>query len=329
MKLSKVKNIFLKQFTIFYLSIMINLICNSLTLFSQENEGLSNYTQIQSNALSQVKENTLAFIDDEDDEFEKMFKDTILPTDTIKIADYMPRDKRNLYRYGITGNSTFNLHNSSFSELDPTLYPNCCSEFKSGYGLGVNLGIFYSHFITEIISFEYSANLSYYDATLRETEIKQIEIDKSITNAEILHQLESSLRYAEFNFKIKLDFINNSRIYAGLFASTPIVSSFSQFERLEKPENRGTFENGLRIRNQYSGDIPNINKLFYGFLVGIEYDFYLNKKKSYAMTPQVTIGQSFNSLISTNNWLVSFLRFGFAFSYNSYNEFDSPLAPTN
>ena len=249
-------------------------------------------------------------------------------TDIINIKDYVPPEKFNLSRIGIIGNSTFNLHTSSFKELDPNKFTNCCTEFTSGNGLGINLGIFYSHQVTKIISFEYSLGLNYFDATLKETENKVIEIDNVLQNAEILHQLETSLRYVQFDYKVKLDIVNNTRFVGGLLAAMPIITEMNHFEQLIIPENRGSFENGRRIRNEYKGDIPNTNKILFGITAGLEYDFYLNKKKTYAMTPQFIIGQTFNSIINTNPWNVTFFRFGFAFSHNSYNDFDSPLAPT-
>lgn len=250
-----------------------------------------------------------------------------LASDSIDIKDYVPQDKMNTSRIGIIGNSTFNLHTSSFKELDPLKFTNCCTEFQSGYGLGVNLGIFYNHNVTDLIIFEYSIGLNYFDATLKETENKIIEIDNNLQEAEILHQLETSLRYIEFDYKIKMNVIPNTRITGGLFAAVPILAEMNHFEQLIKPDNRGSFENGRRIRNEYKGSIPNTNTILYGFSAGIEYDFYLNKKKTYAITPQFIVGQSLNSFINFDDWVVTFFRFGFAFSFNTYNEFDSPLEP--
>lgn len=243
--------------------------------------------------------------------------------------DYIPQENRSLYTFGIIGNSTFNLQNAFFTELDPLKYPNCCKDFSTGYGLGVNLGTFYRHYISDKISFEYALSLSYYDATLKANETKLVEIDGKVEQSEILHQLESSLRYLEFAYKVKYDFLRGARANFSIFAATPLLADFYQFEALVKPENRGHFENNLRIRNVYSDPIPNLKPIIWGITFGAEYDFFLNKKQTYALSPQVNFGKTMSSLIHTNKWLLSFFRFGFIFSYNSYKTLDSPLEPVN
>lgn len=242
------------------------------------------------------------------------------------LAGYVPPDKRTEYSYGIIASSIFNIHNSSFTQLSND-YPNCCQEFKSGYGLGINLGGFYRHQINKYLSFEYSLSIIYFDANLRELENKDLELDGVVSKAKIQHNLEVSLRNIIFEYNVKLDLLNNFRLAGGVFGATPILTEFTQNEKLIEPNNRGTFENGRRIRNEYFGDVPNLTSFLYGVNFGIEYDFFLNKTKSYAMTPRFSISQTFNSYITTDNWVGTFFRFGFSFSYNKYLEFDTPLAP--
>lgn len=243
------------------------------------------------------------------------------------LSGYVPIDKRTDYAYGVIASSIFNIHNSSFTQLSND-YPNCCEEFKSGYGLGINLGGFYRHDINKYISFEYSLSIIYFDAHLRELENKDVELDGTVQNATIQHNLEVSMRDIMFEYNVKLNLLNNFRLAGGVFASTPILTEFIQNEKLIEPNNRGTFENGRRIRNEYSGNLPNLTRFLYGVNFGIEYDFFLNKTKSYAMTPRFSISQTFNSYITTDNWVGTFIRFGFSFSYNHYLDSDNPLAPS-
>jgi len=243
------------------------------------------------------------------------------------LSGYVPPDKRTDYAYGVIASSIFNIHNSSFTQLSEE-YPNCCQEFKSGYGLGINLGGFYRHQLNKYISFEYSLSIIYFDANLRELENKDVELDGIVNNATIQHNLEVSFRDIMFEYNVKLDLLNNFRVTGGVFGATPIFTEFIQNEKLIEPNNRGTFENGRRIRNEYAGNIPNLTRFLYGVNFGIEYDFFLNKSKSYAMTPKFSVSQTFNSYITTDNWVGTFIRFGFSFSYNKYLEFDTPLAPS-
>jgi hypothetical protein len=166
-----------------------------------------------------------------------------------------------------------------------------------------------------------------YSGLLKAGTTENIIIDDSLVYAETEHSIDASLYSMSieplFNYKI----VKNLSILAGLNAGVVFKKSFNQKETLIQPSDRGAFENGLRIRNEVSGEIPDVSNVSLFFDFGLSYDFPLNRFDSYIISPEFIYSYGLNNITNSTPWTVNVLRFGLSLKYRPLPEYSSPLKP--
>lgn len=224
-------------------------------------------------------------------------------------------------KIGIFGHYNINAFNSSFSQLPGV--PNCCTEFTGGSGSGFSVGAlaeypfqrFFQFDGTEKFSFSLRALFSSIDGRIRASENTTVIVDGVSQAGAFDHLLDSKLNYFSIEPGIRYNVIDKLGLFGGFNVGFGILSKYSQREELTHPADRGTFIDGRRIRNEYSGNIPNASTIQAGLKIGAGYDLPLNKKEWLFISPEVFYNYNFTKVVSGLNWNIHTISLGIAVKY--------------
>lgn len=226
------------------------------------------------------------------------------------------------YSAGIFGSTSLNSHTTDFKQL--VGIPNCCNGFKSGSAIGLNLSFVYQLPINEQLELDIRPTLLNLNGDLISTQ--QIPIDDD-ENAVTEHLISTEISSIGLDVGLNYYFLEKIHLKSSLSYSYIYSGRYNQEERLIKPSNYGTFENGLRIRNEQEGEIPELNSSFYSINLGIGYTLELNKKGSYLLIPEFGIRFGLND-INSQSWKVNQITIGVALLYNKSSKgLNNPIIP--
>ena len=96
-----------------------------------------------------------------------------------------------------------------------------------------------------------------------------------------------------------------------------LSGSYDQREVLVKPEEVGVFENSRRTRNEFTGDIPDLNRLLVSAHIGLGYDLPLNSHGTLLATPELQYSRGFSPILKDSSWSVDQLRVGVAITFGA------------
>ena len=217
-------------------------------------------------------------------------------------------DGRDRYtNYVLFGGAAVNLniHTSDFSSFPAC--PSCAEEFNGGYGIAPQF-TFGGMYLPESKLFGrewrvgMSLNYSNLSATMiREEFIGYVIYDDSYTEGKSEFTLDgdiSALLFAPF-ISIQPAEIIPLRIDLGLEAGFYLNSTFSHKESLLSPEG-ATYENYKRVRQEFSGEIPDVNSLYLSGRIGLSYEVY--SFDDLVLVANLNYAQGFNDFTQAVDW---------------------------
>ena len=237
----------------------------------------------------------------------------------------MRDDRYRLNSFGVTINYLTTKHFTDFSQLPGV--PSCCPKYVNGDGNGWELGLLYKEYLSNSVSLSPSFSLIFGNGMFKSDEEKTIIIGNSPENALIEHSLFTDFISLFFDLSFNYNLFHNLELFTSASLIYITDAKFEQKETLIKPENRGTFENGKRTRNEISGKITDINKFNYFLRVGINYELPLNKTKSITILPGGAISASLRNLLKDESWTIIHISLGFTILFNNYTEYSTPIDP--
>ncbi len=244
----------------------------------------------------------------------------------INISAIYSQDRINVpHSYGISSNYEIISFSSDFDSIPG--FANCCPEYKSGNGFGFNAGLYYSFRLFKLFRIGSNLKLGVFSGEYNVPDTNSIIIDNSMATAEIEHKLNANFLRLSFEPFMELMITRRLSITGGIGINYLLSKKFEQSEILVKPENRGTFENGRRIRNERNGTINESNNILYSFFTGLSYEFPVNKSGTLFLVPGIYYSSQLNSILKYNDWMVSSLSFGLSLRYSSRADYSSPLIP--
>ena len=218
-------------------------------------------------------------------------------------------------RFGLLLGYGLNFHHTDFKELPG--YPTCCNTFKSGFGHGINFGGLVQFRLNEDWYIGSQLLLSNLNGFLKHNNAEPITIEGILQTAKIDNKLDISINtlvvspYVGYTInKISEDF----QIIGSLNLGFITKANFTQYEELVSPS-VGTFENGFRIRNNVTAELPDQNILF-GFGLGGQYDLPLNKTNNWRLTPEFKYNFWITPPVKSLSWLTSQISLGVSIRYN-------------
>lgn len=244
---------------------------------------------------------------------------------SVQISSSQPYYKKSDYYFGASLGLDFVQHNTEFKEL-PNV-PNCCNNFDGGNGTGLNISFLAQKRLFSYNYFLLKLGLSSFSGNLNAQQNDYIILDNKLFNAIIEHRIHTSFQYLYIEPSYRYLTYKGFSINLGLQLGLLTKKTFEQAEYLIQPENRGVFNNGKRVRNEYSGDIQDTRSILASLVFGAEYEFKLDEFSMNSLAPYVTFNYGLNSLFADRKWNINYLSIGINFRYNPFVETSSPLEP--
>lgn len=222
-------------------------------------------------------------------------------------------------RYGVYFHFNRNLHTANFKGL-PDI-PSCCPTYTDGTGSGLTYGVLYEHPFLDSFFWIIRAGYSSGDALLTADEPTTVRFNGQPVQGIFRHTIATQLS----NWGVEPLFgympFDGLLMMGGVRLGYVTEKSFEQKETIVEPANGGTFENGKRTRNEFSGDIPGISSFSGSLLFGAGYEIPLNRKGTLLASPEIFYAYGLTPVVSDLTWSINTLRIGIALKY-------SPLVDT-
>ncbi len=213
---------------------------------------------------------------------------------------------------GIWGDVEANWHHADFTQLPGV--PNCCPDFQSGSGTGPAFGLFGQRNLPNNLQLALRAGYFSWSGTLQAVQHTTVNVSDIPTPADIEHTIEGGLGSIGIEPMLQWRHASGAILGIGLNAGIMVHHAFHQYETLQQPST-GTFENGLRVRNDTSGVIPQVS-LFSAAAVGmLSYELPMNATRTLLLMPSVSYAFGFTRIVSGTAWRVDALRAGVALLY--------------
>ncbi len=260
----------------------------------------------------------------------------LIMTSVLAIAQpNTPSADEPLPRYGIAGHAGLNFHSADFRALPG--FPNCCQQFESGSGFGWDLGLLYEFPFSAQWWLGLRGGYSSQGATLRASEPTTVilfnrdprtdSLVASPVSGEFEHSIAASIGTIGLEPMIGFRPIERLSIYAGGRIGFLMQRAFDQKEEIVQPEDRGTFENGQRVRNVFSGDIPEASTIEGALVFGAGMEFPLNREGTVLLAPEVFATIGLTNLQSDSAWRANSLRLGAALKFAPKPVAEQPPPP--
>ncbi len=225
------------------------------------------------------------------------------------------------YKIGLFGHINYNNYNSNFTKL-PDI-PNCCPKFTTGGGFGYKIGLLFE---TDKSFWSLRSGLNNLSGGFIYTEKTNVIPNGTSVEGEFEHTIDADLNAIFLQPFFNLYINDNLLINLGVDFSYLITTEFSQKEQISKPVGQGTFLDSLgndtysRIRNQFSGKIPDANDILFSLTFGISYNLPMNKSNSLWLSPEAYFSYGINNVVKSIDWNINTFSLGLAIKYKKPSE---------
>ncbi|MFM2133020.1 MAG: hypothetical protein RL156_301 [Bacteroidota bacterium] len=206
-------------------------------------------------------------------------------------------------------------YNRNVFKADFPYFPNqisCNQSYKNGTGHGVAIGLLADYPFTPV--FSAGARLGY--ATLGGTLTTNSIIGYSASvgsnqqtpdQVETQYALEASIGALTFEPMMNMTLFGKVRVSAGLRAAFLLSSTYTESERLIRPDYAFFMPDSTRVRSERSGLIPNVQALQAAATGSVAVDIPVSSK--IIIAPELRYQLALNAL-SDVDWSVSTIQFG-------------------
>lgn len=255
----------------------------------------------------------------------------VILTFSLNFEFIYAQQKNTGLEFGLGFAPNFNFHNSSFTHFEG--YPNCCSEFSSGFGIGYSLNTFIGYFPkSKIIDKQWGFKIVLSYDNLSGTLITKdffanIIVGNDLRKGISEHKLVTDLKIISFEPEllislfenIPLDFNLGFRL--GFFSKT----NFEYSERLLSPEG-AAFENYSTVRNITTGDIPDISHMNIALSVGANYK--LLEFANFKVSTDLRFYYNLSNIVKNLDWKANNLKLGLNIAYSIPKANSKPPIPS-
>jgi outer membrane protein OmpA-like peptidoglycan-associated protein len=220
-------------------------------------------------------------------------------------------------RYGIFAGYNFNFHSAGFSNLPGV--SNCCPQFESGSGNGMAFGVLFESPINDEFLIGFKAGYFDRSGLLEKEQPTVVSVDQQDVDGFFTHTIDASISTLTFEPLVSYRVKNGFFVHAGASAGIFMGATYDQKEEITQPSDRGVFkENGLRTRNESSGDLPEASAFQMGLTAGMSYEFPLNPERTIMLAPELFYTFGITDQVQERDWKVSSLRAGVAVKYTPF-----------
>lgn len=224
-------------------------------------------------------------------------------------VEYLQGPLQTRLNYGALGAVGLNWHSADFKGLEGV--KSCCPGYESGTGLNFGGGLFVNFPIGD--NLELSTRLGYVNLSgiiSREESTTILGQNATSANGIFEHSIDAKLASANLQALLSYRLTDQVRLSGGLRIGTFITKDYSQKEEILEPSNALFLENNRRLRNEFSGEIPNASALETALQLGGSFDLPMNSDHTLFLVPEVMAGYNFSSFIQNFGWNVITLNAG-------------------
>lgn len=216
--------------------------------------------------------------------------------------------------YGVFIGNSWNNHIADFQKL-PGI-PNCCTGFRSGTGNGHSAGIFMEIPLPLALFAGMRVTFVGLSGWLKEKEYTWVRLQNDTVLGAFEHNLKVQYSTLGLEPNLRWNLFLGASIIVGARIAFPVEKKFQQWELLVEPADRGVFvDTQTRLRNDYSGSIPEAKSVQTDINLGFEYNFPLDKSNSLLLSPFVTYRFGLTNVANPLNWKINSLQLQLALRY--------------
>lgn len=220
--------------------------------------------------------------------------------------------------YGVFGGLNLNFHTANFQSFNGV--PSCCQGFENGSGIGLVAGLFYNIPFSEDIDLSLRAKFSQLGGQLSRIEnILLSDPNGNSIEGQFEHSFDASLSSIGLEPLIEFKLNNEFRIRGGFRVGFLQQTSLNRHDERILSPNTGTFVdedgNQTRIRNEYSGDIPDASSIEAAVVAGLSYDLPLNESYTLFLVPQIDFNVGLTSFVPDFSWQSNTINAGIGVRY--------------
>ena len=209
---------------------------------------------------------------------------------------------------GLSVNYGLSFHTANFRKY-PNV-PSCCPNYTGGTGSSLSLGpIFYFDIDNEIVA---GLKLNYNRVTsfMKESQSINLIIDGKSEDGTFDYNFNSVLHLITLEPSAGYKINEQFTAFGGLNIGYLVSGEFDNYEKLIKPGNRGTFNNGRRIRNDSIGKMSDLNHIQAGLKLGLSYRLPLDKYSDWSLLPEINYSMYFTNVAKEIDWNINTINFG-------------------
>jgi outer membrane protein OmpA-like peptidoglycan-associated protein len=215
-------------------------------------------------------------------------------------------------RYGAYGDVNFNGYNADFRKLPGV--PNCCSRFTEGSGTASAFGFLDEFPVSNDMVFGLRAGYAAMNATFRASEFSVILANGSSVPALFEHTIEARPATVGLTPMIGYHVTEKLMAHAGTEVGFMVGRDYHQYEKMVEPYS-GTFSNGTRTRNDYSGSLPDAQPIQAALVFGTSYDIPVNSSGSIIAAPEAFYTVGLTTMVKGLSWHNNSARLGLSVKY--------------
>ncbi|TAL70001.1 MAG: hypothetical protein EPN82_05135 [Bacteroidetes bacterium] len=235
-----------------------------------------------------------------------------LVTDT-SASEFFSKSEIGLsFNYGIAN------HIANFQKYPDV--PSCCPNYTGGSGSSLSIGPIFKFDIDNNIEADIKLNYNRISGFMKESQSINLIIDGKSQEGLFDYNFNSILNLITLEPSAGYRFSNNFRTYAGLNLGYLFTGNFDNYEKLIKPENRGTFDNGRRLRNDTVGKMSYLNPIQMGIKLGLSYRLPLDKYSDWSLTPELNYIFYFTNVATETDWNINPLNLGLSLTSGIFKE---------
>ncbi len=224
----------------------------------------------------------------------------------------------NLFSVGFAIDAAVTMHNGNFTL---PYAPTCCPAYTTSTTIGPSLSGFIRNEFSKPL--RVSLRMTYAPYYANFSTDQGILVTNS-TPGTVRYSLDVKMVFIGAEVLADIRIVNPIRLMLGGSAGAMTQASYSQKEDLIVP-GVGTFENGLRVRNQTTNaDLQQLSSSVVGVVGGVGFDIPMTVNHSVMLTPEVLYTIGLTNIVEGVSWKADQLRVGVGIGF-ALNAPDPPL----
>ena len=226
----------------------------------------------------------------------------IAASSTSRAQDTIPSPQEYSHSsFGIRGGANLELLNSSFTEVPGC--PQCSPVITKGTGLRGSVLGYYAYHPSNAVALSLGLGYSAVSATMSQDEATFLSIDGVSSPATINHSVDATLNRLALVPSVGYEILSHLSLNIGSELGYLLNPTFASRERLAQPSDRGFFmDTRTRTRDEYSGPLPNANRIQVALTVGLSYSLPMNTTKTLSLVPSISGSYGLTNLIPGVRW---------------------------